>query len=88
MNYSESPALTNFIITALKKGHRPVIDGTYGMTLCGIKLWCANYPYAYGMLYCRPSYGRPSRAAIKMLHDAELLAFELAEYLDKNKQCE
>jgi len=93
MNYDESQVLTNFIITALEDGHLPVIESDYCISLCGIKLWCENYPYAYGTIYARKTFGMPSRKAIKMLRDAERLVrtnkeLQLKEYLDKNKQCE
>jgi hypothetical protein len=63
MNESYSEVLDHAIIEAINQ-NKVVFLGYYYSSIGELKIWTANYPYAFGTAYNR----RPSRLTIQRLH--------------------
>lgn len=74
-NEKTSKSLTDFINNQLDNGVVPVIVNEFEMTLSGVNIWRANFPYAYGNIYSRGVAPLlPSRSTVVRLRKAEIAA--------------
>ncbi len=70
-NYAYNEYLDKFILEAIKNGKVTKSDDPYYCVVSGVKLWTANYPYAYGSPVS-DNVGNsrlPSRTTVFKLHE-------------------
>ena len=75
-NDPTSKEISAFIVSSLAQGFRPVPVNEHIMTLRGVPIWRANWPYTYGSLYGTGENTGiedrlPSRRVALLLRDAE-----------------
>lgn len=78
-NYGTSKVLTAFINERLDAGEVPKLTGEHTMTLGGLTLWRANFPYAYGHVWNPDIEKLPERTTALRLREAEIAATENTE---------